>query len=344
MADHPQNYHIKILDPGDYALWDQFINETDRGTLFHSTAWAEVITTVFRRPYQVITAQKENQIFGGLILWPKPVAGLQMITRAPVTPYQGLVTASADSTKNSSRIAREHEISSALIHYLTASYQLIDFPLCPGIEDVRPYLWNGFRAEPHYTYTFPLTRPGQLQLQFSQALRRKLRQTGQQGLVTQESDDEQRLVELVVQSYHQHNQEPPVSPAHLTLLFRQIVQKRLGTIYYLLLAEKIIAGVLVLADPTRCYTLFAGIDDSQRRQFPTELMYTSFMEMEPYQGLLFDFLGADLPQFEQFKRSFGGQLQVYYQVSYVRNRWIGWLSELRRRQHMWQRRRRHHGR
>ena len=102
--------------------------------------------------------------------------------------------------------------------------------------------------------------------------------------------------------------------------------------------KKPAAALFVLFDNNRVYALFSGIDFKYRDEQYTEYLHAAVLQEPEYQGKMFDFLGANTADFEQFKRSFGGELRQSFRVVYYKNTTTRFLLKLREKQHLLARR------
>ncbi len=338
MTTKPNQGQLQYLNPRQYALWDEFALAHPQATLFHTTAWAEVIRTVFGRPFRIVADLNTDDINCGMLFWPKKNLRISAITRAPLTPYQGILHNLPETAKNSTRRSRYQINSERITRFLKNDYPFIDLPLYPGVDDVRPFIWNGCTAQPHYTYRFKITAFEQLQQQFSQSLRRKINAAEKENLQVVQSDHSADLIRFVCDSYRHHGRRPPVGQGQIEHLFRIINEKEIGEIYYLKKDDKNIAGLCILTDKRRIYTLFAGIDYRYRNSEYSALLYVKVLQQQRFIGSELDFLGADLPEFEQFKRSFGGELCLYFSINYTKNTLYKSLANLRVMQQLFKRR------
>ena len=177
----------------------------------------------------------------------------------------------------------------------------------------------------------------ELEFQFNRTLRQNIRTAKKDGLSTEESGQIEPLIEYVLSSYRLHQKKPPISANQLKVLFQDILNQKIGKIYYLKKGIKILAGLIILYDDKSVYALFMGIDPAEREQNYNKYIYASIMEKEEFLGKRFDFLGANEQYFETLKRSFGGELQNFYRVFYAKNTWIKWLAALREKQHFYHR-------
>jgi lipid II:glycine glycyltransferase (peptidoglycan interpeptide bridge formation enzyme) len=319
---------LRFLDESEYDKWDKFIFETMGGGLFHSSKWAVILSRVLKRSFKILVVQKSDVFTGGILYWPKRTANVAAITKMPLTPYQGIIYSGRDLQKPSSRIADAHETTLIILNKLKEQYHLIDINLSPGIDDARPYIWQGFRVTPAYTYTFDLQDRSQLADQFSQALRRKIALSRKKGLEVFESDNCGRLIDFIFDSYRYHKTIPPLSRVQNEMLVNLLITNGMAKLFYLR-HQSICAGLLVVFDDKNLYALLAGMDAEQRDKMFTDYLHAEVLFRPEFQGRRFDFLGANTQAFEQFKRSFGGTLQLYFHVNYSKKMWVRFLQEIR---------------
>ena len=331
-------YNLRYIGPGEYHLWDQFVLDHPNGTLFHSTTWGDLIRSIFNRPFFICAVFNKNELDGGLLFWPKKSAIIDSIPLTPVTTYQGILIKEPDSAKRSKVIAQEEEITGLILDELKSKYGYIELSLMRHIQDLRPYTWKGFTATPAYTYCFPIKPLESLKTNFSQALRRKINVSEKEDHFIKESDDPEFIVRFIVESYSFHKIAPPVSAVQIEKIIQLALKKNFGKLYYLYIDNKPVGGIFLLFDNKRVFALFSGIDRTARSENYTEYMHASVLGHKEFTGKEFDFLGANTKDFEQFKRSFGGELKTYYRVRYLKNNWIALLLKLREKQHLWNRR------
>ncbi|MBD3225336.1 MAG: GNAT family N-acetyltransferase [Caldithrix sp.] len=332
MSTHENTYVIKKIDAAAYADWDRFVFSAAGGTLFHTARWAKVIEHHFQRSFKILTVQKADDTVGGMIIWPKTMAGITMITHPPATRYQGMLVRAPESDKPSSRIAHYHAVLAPLIAYLKEHYAYTDITLAPFCNDMRPLQWHGFEVQPAYTYLFTITQPEELKRQFSQALRRKYNKAEKEGLTVARSSQPADLIRFIRESYAHHNIKPPIPFDSMPGLFKTVLDQDIGHLFYLQEDGRQVAGLLLLSDAKGVYAYFSGMDQTRRRQNDTDYLHAKALQDPDFAGKVFDFLGSNTAAFEQFKRSFGGQLQTYYRARYFRNQGIRWLTAIRLKQ------------
>jgi len=332
-----KTYKIRHLDPGEYNLWDQFITQAAHPSIFFTTDWAEIIKSATGRDFRILILFKDQSVVGGLLYWPKEIAGIKAITLAAVTPYQGIIVETDKPNKSSSTTAAEHDITKKLLEYLQNHFDYIDLMLPPGINDIRPYLWRNFQETVRYTYRFPILSTDELQHQFNTNLKRKIKKYNQSELKIQSSKDIFPLLDFIFLSYKQHGLQPVLPRQQLKQIFSLMLEQKLARVFYVLDKEKPIAGIIAAIDSECIYYFFAGMSDEFRKNYNSDFLFSGLLSLPEFQGRIFDFMGANTQELEQFKRSFGGDLQSHYRVVYHKNLWIKLLTSIRRKQHLWKR-------
>jgi len=333
MANKPEKYELLYLDPGEYPLWDRFVYESPLGTIFHTTSWGNVVEKTFKRPFKILTVKMNNSIQAGILCFPKESLGIRSITQIAATTYQGILFKSSASEKASHSRAQVHDVFSLILPKLKSDFQFIEVPLPPGTDDVRPYLWQGFMATPQYTYRFRIDPFDELSKNFSQSLRRKINVSLKKENHVSTSEDPLPLSHFIFDSYLHHQLAPPLSREQLIQMLSICIEMNMGTLFYLYLDDQPIAGLFILHDQKCVYALFSGIHNQYRNQSYTEYLHAVALQIPDHNQKVFDFLGANTIHFEQFKRSFGGSLDLYFRVRYVKNRAIEQMSIIRRLQH-----------
>jgi hypothetical protein len=147
------------------------------------------------------------------------------------------------------------------------------------------------------------------------------------------------MVNFVFDSYSHHRLKPPVSRSGLTGLLETCIGHKIGTLHYLFIDDEAIAGLFLLNDEAHVYALFSGIDGRYRNENYTEYLHAAALQAPESEHKTFDFLGANTQQFDQFKRSFGGNLDVFYRVRFEKNGLVRLLAKGRQLYHLLLRRR-----
>ncbi len=301
------------LDEVDYSLWNDFINQSLQGSFFYTTEWANLLSYTFNRQYEIIVLRENEQIIAGMLIFVQIRFGFHMITPMALYPNIGPVLKEISDAKYQKSIARKLEILTALTKYLHKNFDFWMFNVAPEINDVRSFQWQNCSAEPSYTYRVDLGDWGICEQNFNQSVRKKVRQAERENISFIQSDDKNDFMHMYSSSYHRHGIKPLIEDNLLEKFLSMALKLPQVKLYYVVQGDKKLAGRIILEDKNRIFDLLAGSDDPAGYG-STYLVYHIFKR---YSGknLTFDFLGADHPGIEEFKRGFGGDLVNGYRIS-----------------------------
>jgi hypothetical protein len=118
------------------------------------------------------------------------------VTGVPVTPYSAILySSSAFSSTYPAKNTSEHiALSRSLIRAIRTEFRSLDLNLAPGLNDVRPWIWDGWHAEP--TFTYLLSLKDELRISYSvQSYARKCERSGARASTGWNLDDCWSLLE-----------------------------------------------------------------------------------------------------------------------------------------------------
>lgn len=317
------------LEESDFPSWNEFIHNSPQGSLFYTTEWATLLSYVFNRKYNIFVTRKNDRIVCGCIAFTQKRFGYEMVTPVPFLPYNGPVFEVAPDAKYQKTIALQLELIGSLSRYFNQQYKLWILKIPPYIYDARGFQWAGCQISPSYNYQVNLNNWDVCQDKFNQNVRKKIRHAESAGLKFEESEDKQTLVDLYLHSYRRHKLKPLVDESTLRQFLDMVLKLPQATIYYCRDDDKILSGRLILKDNTVLYDLLAGSADTKGLA-STYLVY-NILKSHANNNYIFDFLGADHPLIDEFKRGFGGQLINGYQITSPLNFPMSLMVKLRTR-------------
>ena len=313
MAESNPSLELKRVGKSDSALWDQFVETSPQGTFFHSTTWADIISSTFGRSYSIVFCQKNEQPVSGMIYFQHKKLIWNMITPTAFFPYCSPIFYRPIDEKAQKTIHNHLSITAKFDEYLRDNYDywILDVPY--SCKDVRSYLWKGATIEPQYSYVVSLKSKDDLYENYNQSVRKKIKRAKEQNTRITQSNDPRKLADLIIKSYKRHGIKPHISETHLNLFLTKVMTLEQAKLYYLEVNNLITAGRLVIIDKSSGYDLLAGSDDQDG--FGSTYLMSTILERFAGKIETFDFLGANHPQIEQFKRGFGGELTQGFRIT-----------------------------
>ncbi|CAJ35720.1 GNAT family N-acetyltransferase [Methanocella arvoryzae] len=205
---------IELID--DKQLWDDFVEASPYGLLFHRWEFLKLIekhSGYKLLPYGVYLG---NELICVFPLFLRKYPGLKMVFSPPpqtAVPYLGpVMTPAYDTIRQRSK---EHYMSMVAgdiheqIDRISPGYT--HFVWVPGLLDVRPFKWNGYSAESLFTYTIDLTRPlDEIWKGFGKDCRERIRDFSRVSFTQEESDDLTTFYRLSEELYGQQGLSLPL--------------------------------------------------------------------------------------------------------------------------------------
>ena len=201
LSSKAQTLQLKHLSDSDYPVWDSFVASSPQGTIFNSSRWAAIIQEVFGVEHSIYAVLERDEVAGGISFFHKKKAGLKVVTRLPLTPYNGVLFQAPRGEKDQ-KVSTEHrEIFDLILEKFEKEFHFVHFALHPSVTDLRPFLWRGWYTLPQYTYVNSLTDLNQTWSLLSSSLRRKINRAEENQFKVFEKDDPTLLLRFQEMSY-----------------------------------------------------------------------------------------------------------------------------------------------
>jgi hypothetical protein len=153
-----------LHEPVDQAVWENFIEESPGGMLFHKWDFLKVTEKYTNHKLLPLAVFDHQKIICLLPLFCRNIYGFKVILSPPprtCTPYLGPVM--LPEFYRLSQTMREEYAKKAvngLINAITSfSPHYISITCVPGFSDMRPFKWGQFHIDSLYTYEIDLRRP-----------------------------------------------------------------------------------------------------------------------------------------------------------------------------------------
>ncbi len=301
---------IKILSENEYPLWDEFIRSCPQGNFFYSSEWAVAIAGVFHRQTRFIVALSGDKILAGIVLHEKKSRGKLTAGQVSFFPFNGPLYNFSSREKQHRINARVLEINQAFIQHLNANYYFWSLRINPAPADNRSFRWSDCRFSPEHDYQIVLNPQLDPSADYSQSLRRLIKKSA--GLIDiRRFGKIDELVALYQLSYQRHNLLPPVSGSELTAILKAADALGKMKIFTASVGNSIISSRAFLFDEKAIYDLVAGNNPEQEAS--AEIIDFVLQHYKTDYNL-FRFMGADHPEIEQFKRRFGGTIELSMKI------------------------------
>lgn len=209
-----------------------------------------------------------------------------------------------------------HEILNALREFLCKQgFDSIHLAFSPGLEDIRPFTWNGWDSSVHYTHHLNLKE--NVDNNISRKIRRELKTAEEAGLKTRLMKDPETYYRLLSLVYEKQNMEPPVPREFFERVFKLIEEKDVG---YMFVSEtpegEAVAAHLNLYGKKCTITWSSALNPAFGRMGANALLYyNEFLDLKSRNFEYMNVMAANIPRFADFIMSFSPELVPYYTVT-----------------------------
>lgn len=310
------NFQIRPLAGDELPLWDDFVNESTKGTLFHNSLWLKASG----RKFVIYGYFKGGELYAGIPLVCSSRFGIRQASHPPLTPYLGVLFKRQD-TKYVTRTSQEKEMSQEIARMLKERFHLVTFQFPPGLTDLQPFIWEGFVAGIRYTYIIDLSSSLEdIWKSMEDKRRNDIRRAEKDGIGVVPSDDFEQTFNLVEETFAR--QEMKASFKSAAFNYNQVLRERNQCKSFLAKDKNgnPIAAVYIVWDGKTGYYLLGGYHSERSHHGASALAMWEAIKFakEELDLRMFDFEGSMIPQVEQFFRKFGGEQIPYYLVSWVK--------------------------
>jgi Acetyltransferase (GNAT) domain len=309
---------VKELVPSEYKEWDLLVEKAQPGTLFHTSEWLEICRDVLSRDLRIYGCFRSDELVGGCPLFIKNLKGFLKIgaSTCNMTDYCGPLIKESNSSKTSKQVKETNDTLDALREFLySQGFDSIHLKFSPGLEDIRPFTWNGWNSKVHYTHYLDLE--GNIDKNISRTIRKDLKSAAEAGLKTKICNDSETYYNLLSKTYEKQELKPPLPREFFERVFKLIKEKDIG---YMLVCKtpegEAVAAHLTLYGKKSTVTWSTARDPSfSQRGTNALLYYNEFLDLKSRNFEYMNVMSANVPRFADFIWGFSPKLVPYYSVT-----------------------------
>ena len=305
----------------DKSLWDEFVDNSRHGLLFHRWDFLKIIEKHTRYqllPYGIYRGEELICIFP---LFYRRYNGLKMLFSPPPQssiPYLGFVMSGVYDTLKQRR--KELYINTVAddiereIKRMSPNYVSID--TSPKFVDVRPFKWNGYSVDMHFNYVIDLQQPlEKIWANFGKDCRERIRLFSKSDVSLKESDDTDTYYRLEKKMYEDQGLNLPViSKEYLKEVFRRFPDNM--KLYFLFKDGEVVdtEGAYAYKDT---YKLLWSVSTINKKMYGNQ-EYSTWELIKNAKGngfKEFEIVGANVRRFCQYQAKFNPSLDMCFTFS-----------------------------
>lgn len=311
---------VTIISDDKSDIWDQFIDSSSAGTLFHKYDWlkaAEKHTGYKLIPIVVFKGEVLICVFPVFYLKKGFIKMLLSPPNACSIPHMGPVL-NIDTQKVYNYEKTYFTVIDQLLEYLASQigYDYLKITLPPIVNDMRPLIWNDFRVSLNYTYEIPLSNGiTEIFNSFDSRIRQQIRSAEKnRNLIIKKQNPEKikSFIKLIAERYEGQGKEFKVSETYISELLKGSLFKNLHFLaaYY---NSNIISGLVLLEYKNVIHHWLGAISPKERIVGVNELLHwTAIKEFESKGFKGYELMGANTKHLCQNKSKYNPDLINYY--------------------------------
>jgi len=312
----------RLLTPDEYSSWDELVERTSCGTIFHSSKWLELCSRHFNVRPRVYGCWDGQRLIGGCSLFLRSLAPRNLLVIAsgtcPLTAYGGFVVATDEGLDTKKAETNHHAVVAQLLLSIGGDHldkRPIVIPNAPGFNDVRPLTWAGWDSAVRYTYRIALQKDADLTM--GKDIRKKVRLCEREGVQVVRLHDAELHHRLVALVFARQGLPPPATTRFFRDALDTVVGAGIGGQWVARTPSgNYIASHIRLWDGKRAYNWSAGSDRTHADGAANA--YTYYSVLNDLRSLGFremDAAQANTPRFSQFFAGFRPTLVPCFVVS-----------------------------
>jgi hypothetical protein len=292
---HQSSSEIRIVpfDPTYTKTWDDFVWQSNNGTLFHTRAFL-----AYHPPQRFhdesLLFFKAGKLLAVFPAATRPDENERVLRSHPGASFGGFVTGSHLAFHDAGRI-----ITHFLAHCRERGYDGVDLTVPPQIYLDQPgnhlEFWlfqNGFRYRKREMTNFvPLNLPaGRVLELFSPEARRKVQRAQKLGVQVRDSDDMPAFYEILLENRKLRHNVQPVHSLEELITLRSMFPERIRLLTAHVENEMIAGIVLFVCNSRAALSFYVGHREAFQQYRSVNLLFYEVMRWCTEQGLrFFDF-------------------------------------------------------
>jgi hypothetical protein len=302
----------------DGVVWDKFLDGTPSGSIFHRWQMLRIVEKY--SPYKLLPygIYKGAELICVFPIYFRAYRGMKLVFSPPpktqvpyLGPVMGPTYGGLKQKRKESYLSEVVEEINAEIHKLAPNY--ITLQTVPHFDDVRPFLWQDYRADVSYDYYIDLTRPlEEIWAGFDSTCKKQIKHAEGLGLVMKPSDDVRAFYKIMSDNFKARGRQSLYhegDPAYVKEILDAYPDN--FKMYFPYEGDNVV-GAHVISEYKGKFTLWLGSATGHYNEY----MLWELMKLEKANGIkIFEIPGADIKRIMPFKSKFNPALELKFYVN-----------------------------
>jgi hypothetical protein len=299
----PKVVTCQVLKQEEYPEWDELVDRSPNGTIFHYSWWLQTTSADF----SILAIRNERgTIVAGMPIPFEHRPGLKLFRSPTLTPYLGPIfdVSSIDNTCDRLHFMRSN---GELLARNIKVYDSVRYVAGASAPDLQGFVWAGFGVRLGYTFRFHSTQaPDQIAAGMTQTHREKLTTALQLKLSVIRDDGIEDLIQLNRRTIAKQRSKPACSEVFLRRLWVAAYSQQRAHLYIAKNADrKPLAALLSVNDNRTTYQIVSAVDSDLGDVPGAYIVLWSALQDTLVAGRNYDFEASGVRGEESFCRHWG---------------------------------------
>ncbi|MBZ5641191.1 MAG: GNAT family N-acetyltransferase [Acidobacteriia bacterium] len=312
----------RILTGEEYPDWDELVDRSPHGTIFHYSWWLQTSAAEFK----ILGIRDDRgKLIAGLPIPSQRRLGLKLLHSPLLTPFLGPVfdLSGVDGVCDRLYFMRSH---GELLAKNVKSFDSFRYIAGACAPDLQGFLWAGFHVELGYTFRIPSTCSlDQITAGMTRTHLQKLKKALRLNLKVTRDEGLEVLIQLNRKTYERQQLNPAYSPDFLRRLWNAAHSQERAHLYIARTSDDTpSAALLTVHDKRTTYQIVSGVNPELQNVPGAYLVLWHALQEAILAGRDFDFEGSALRGVEPFYRRWGAGAVPTWRI----NKAGSWRGEL----------------
>lgn len=259
---------------------------------------------------------KKDRLLGGCVVYSyKKFLFLSIAaSNVQLTPYGGIILSPFESLKVRENENIQREIISAINNELVKNFNIISLINSPGLSDIRPFVYQGWKERVYYAYVKSLD--GDILLNVSRQVRTNIRKAHESGIIVKKEYDPEIFWQLVKKTFEKQNLKPPFQKEYVLGIMEMLINNNLGEMWIARTKDGIPASAdFIIWDNRQAHRWMAASDEQLKGTSATTLLiFEILQDLQKRNFHWINMMSGNLSNLSAFNSSFSPKLIPYYKV------------------------------
>ncbi len=301
----------------DKKTWDDFIDQSNYGLLFHKWDFLKIMEKYSGYGLLPFGVHKGDVLTCVFPLFCKREMGMRMVFSPPpraCVPYLGpVMSATYDTLKQKRKESYLQSVTDEIgqeLKKISPNYTSIT--LSHGLTDIRPFKWNGYKDESHYTYKLDLAASlDDIWAGFDATCKKNIKKSEKLGLAIKRVHDSDKFYDVMKKRYEEQELNAPLYSAQYLADLMEAYPENLK-MFFVYQGEDIIA-LCIDCDYKGRVIHWLGAARFDNGIAGNDYMLWELIKQARGDGFKeFEIQGANQKRLSEFKSKFNPGLETYY--------------------------------